>query len=126
MCFIGSLSSHAERFCVQVFLSDDGASWAKVDSGTFQDTAALKSFTLTTAQNAMGFRIVARTEAGAICAICSFWCSCGIGNVHMIGLRIPLELRIQVMQIALQCRQSMVYVVMFMRQASGVCAVHVA
>ena len=50
---------------VQVYLSDNGASWAKVASGAFEDTDTLKTFTLPTAMAAMGFQLVAKTEAGA-------------------------------------------------------------
>ena len=50
---------------VQMYLSDNAASWAKVASGTFADTGTLKTFALPTATAAMGFRIVATTEAGA-------------------------------------------------------------
>ena len=49
---------------VQVFLSDNGASWAKVDSGSFADTKALKTFPLTAPAAALGFRLVINTEAG--------------------------------------------------------------
>ena len=51
---------------VQVFLSDDGASWARVQSGTFPDTDTLKTFNLNTATAARGIRIVATTEAGML------------------------------------------------------------